>query len=125
MAKTFALSKTQILVAVCLAHDGYRRAGLGFSKGDNTLDAAALSEAQLATLDEDPRIRLEIRDQPRNGAAVPESALVSTPGSLDPEDRSSSLAAASLTASSSTAAPTTKGRSKAKTATGSTNGAVV
>ncbi|MCH4295572.1 HI1506-related protein [Shewanella sp. 3B26] len=75
------ISKLAVLIAVCLAHDGYRRAGLSFKRGENKLDPESLSEDQVAALEADPRILLELRSP--DGEPVPQSALVSAPGSLD------------------------------------------
>ncbi|WKE64338.1 HI1506-related protein [Gallaecimonas kandeliae] len=55
------MSKTIVyaLVVASLAHDGYRRAGLAFKKGDNTFDGVALSDAQLAALKADTRLAVK------------------------------------------------------------------
>lgn len=75
------ISKLAVLIAVCLAHDGYRRAGLSFKRGENQLDPESLSEDQIAALEADHRILLELGSP--DGEPVPQSALVSTSGSVD------------------------------------------
>ncbi|WP_115720194.1 HI1506-related protein [Gallaecimonas mangrovi] len=56
------MSKTTLyaaLVVASIAHDGYRRAGLGFKKGDNTFTDLPLTDAQLAAIEADPRLSIK------------------------------------------------------------------
>lgn len=48
----------QPVVIKCLAHDGYRRAGLAFKTGINTLQAGTVTRSQLAMLEADPCLAL-------------------------------------------------------------------
>lgn len=50
------------------AHDGYRRAGLRFHKGKNTLDSDAITEAQLAMLEADPHLAVLVAADKATGA---------------------------------------------------------
>ena len=72
---TLSLSAGAALVAICLAHDGYRRGGVAFVRGENQLPDD-LSAAQLAAIAADPRIKLQAEP-------LSESALVSTQGRVD------------------------------------------
>lgn len=49
-------------------HDGYRRAGVAFTRDGVTLDRRALTDQQLAAIEADPR--LTIRDAPGEAAAA-------------------------------------------------------
>ncbi|MBY6223563.1 HI1506-related protein [Ferrimonas balearica] len=71
------MTQSKTMRVVCLAHTGYRRAGLAFEKGDNTLDATGLTEAQLAQITADPRLRLE--GQGDSVSAVSGAAISSAP----------------------------------------------
>ncbi|MDX1301191.1 HI1506-related protein [Photobacterium sp.] len=44
------------LVVKSVAHDGYRRAGMAFSAGENILAAGTVTCSQLAMLEADPRL---------------------------------------------------------------------
>tara|TARA_R110002126_G_scaffold220423_5_gene365797 strand:- start:3708 stop:4169 length:462 start_codon:yes stop_codon:yes gene_type:complete len=48
----------QVIVVMCLAHTGYRRAGLAFNRGENRYAADDLSESQLAQIKADPRLKV-------------------------------------------------------------------
>jgi hypothetical protein len=48
----------QVIVVMCLAHTGYRRAGLAFNRGENRYAADELSESQLAQIKADPRLKV-------------------------------------------------------------------
>ncbi|QUN06434.1 Rho termination factor N-terminal domain-containing protein [Shewanella yunxiaonensis] len=43
-----------------IAHDGYRRAGLSFKKGDNEFTDTQISEAQMAHIKKDPRLSVSV-----------------------------------------------------------------
>ncbi|AYV12988.1 HI1506-related protein [Shewanella algae] len=75
---------TAVLVAICLAHDGYRRAGVAFVRGENVL-SDDLSDEQLAAIKADPRIRVQTAE------GISEPALVSTQGSMDTTDGNTPL----------------------------------
>ncbi|AQS38577.1 hypothetical protein Sps_03450 [Shewanella psychrophila] len=51
-------NRLRLAVITCLAHHGYRRAGVGFCKGENKFNADDFSESQLAQLNDDPRLKL-------------------------------------------------------------------
>lgn len=61
------------IVVTCRAHDGYRRAGVGFAKGKNEFEATAFTDAQLQAINADPRLVLSIE----------EAAPASLPGAGD------------------------------------------
>lgn len=44
----------KLLLVVCAAHTGYRRGGVRFTKGENTVDAEKLSAEQLQQINADP-----------------------------------------------------------------------
>lgn len=44
----------KLLFVVCAAHDGYRRGGVRFNKGENTVDTGPLSKEQLQQIGNDP-----------------------------------------------------------------------
>ncbi|KLV09576.1 hypothetical protein ABT56_00355 [Photobacterium aquae] len=73
---------TQALIVKSLAHNGYRRAGLAFKAGENTLAAGTITHAQLAMLEADPRLALlgTAQDDPAPTAPAndPAGALVQT-----------------------------------------------
>ncbi|WP_417345705.1 HI1506-related protein [Ferrimonas sp.] len=50
------------ILVTCLANSGYRRAGLAFQKGENHLEAAQLSQAQLAAIEGDHRLSIAQAD---------------------------------------------------------------
>lgn len=47
----------------CLAHSGYRRAGMAFNHGENTLQPSDITTAQLAQLKADPRLKVTVADE--------------------------------------------------------------
>lgn len=69
---------TQALVIKSLAHDGYRRAGMAFKPGENTVPAGSVTAAQLAMLEADPR--LAVLGEP--GEVAQTSAADGTSGSV-------------------------------------------
>lgn len=46
----------------CLAHTNYRRAGMAFSHGENTLQPNSITPTQLAQLQADPRLKVTLAD---------------------------------------------------------------
>lgn len=44
----------KLLFVVCAAHSGYRRGGIRFTKGENTVDTEKLSAEQLEQINNDP-----------------------------------------------------------------------
>ncbi|EKE75190.1 HI1506-related protein [Gallaecimonas xiamenensis] len=71
------MSKTTIytaLVVASIAHDGYRRAGLGFKKGDNAFANQPLTDAQLAAIEADPRLSIK-KAEAQSANAAPGGAL--------------------------------------------------
>lgn len=51
----------QLIIVINAAHDRYRRAGIGFSKGENVFQPDTLSGAQIAAIEADPRLRISER----------------------------------------------------------------
>lgn len=47
------------ITIISVAHDGYRRAGLAFNKGENELDVDKVSATQLAAIEKDPRLAVK------------------------------------------------------------------
>ncbi|MCG9722114.1 HI1506-related protein [Shewanella sp. Isolate7] len=74
-----SVSKVQVLLVVCLAHDGYRRAGMALKRGENSIPLDDLSEAQVAALKADKRLR------------VSESEVASEEGRVDVPDGDKAL----------------------------------
>lgn len=56
------LLTTAAVIVTCLAHSGYRRAGVGLAKGENRFEADTFTEAQLAQLSADPRLKVVAAD---------------------------------------------------------------
>lgn len=44
----------KLLLVICAAHSGYRRGGIRFTKGENTVDAENLTTEQLQQIHQDP-----------------------------------------------------------------------
>jgi hypothetical protein len=59
ISTTTGKSPQHLAVITCFAHHGYRRAGVGFCKGENRFNADDFSESQLAQLNDDPRLKLQ------------------------------------------------------------------
>ncbi|UCX05428.1 HI1506-related protein [Shewanella glacialimarina] len=60
MAKS--VSTIQVLLVVCLAATGYRRAGVALNKGENLLPLAELSDEQVAAFKADKRLTVSVSD---------------------------------------------------------------
>ncbi len=96
------MSKTIIaqLIIICLAHDGYRRAGVEFDKGENILDASELSDAQLGQIKADSRLEVVESKTPatktnpgkNTQGSLDENGVVLTP-KLTPEQQFSAIVA--------------------------------
>ncbi len=59
---------TKTILVQCLAHSGYRRAGLVFDQGKNELSADKVTSAQLAQINADARLSI-IEDSPVTDSA--------------------------------------------------------
>lgn len=67
MAKS--ISTIQVLLVICLAHTGYRRAGMALNKGENLIPLAELSDEQVAAFEADQRLKVSVRDMaPASGS---------------------------------------------------------
>lgn len=64
-------NKLRLAVIHCLAHHGYRRAGIGFCKGENKFPAKDISETQLAQIEADPRLNVSFKDMDPQAEKVP------------------------------------------------------
>ncbi len=64
-------NKLGLAVITCLAQNGYRRAGIGFCKGENKFSADSISETQLAQLEADPRLNVSFKDMDPQAEKVP------------------------------------------------------
>ncbi|MGF1680221.1 HI1506-related protein [Photobacterium minamisatsumaniensis] len=73
--KKLAVTK---LVVKSVAHDGYRRAGMAFSTGENILAAGTVTCSQLAMLEADPRLAVSGAE----GTLAEAGASDDTPGTL-------------------------------------------
>jgi hypothetical protein len=93
MDKTPRLSAGQLAIVINRAHDGYRRAGIRFIRGENPLPAD-VTEQQLAAIEADPRLRLDIKD----ADAVSQPPLVPAPGRVDTTNSDPSLSFADAVA---------------------------
>ncbi|HIF5850971.1 TPA: HI1506-related protein [Vibrio parahaemolyticus] len=51
-----------LVSVICHAHTGYRRAGMAFSKGENTLKPDSITQTQLAQLKADPRLKVTLAE---------------------------------------------------------------
>ncbi|EML0278180.1 hypothetical protein D5E85_13100 [Vibrio parahaemolyticus] len=51
-----------LVSVICHAHTGYRRAGMAFSKGENTLKPDSITQTQLAQLKADPRLKVTVAE---------------------------------------------------------------
>ncbi|MCR9487228.1 HI1506-related protein [Vibrio alginolyticus] len=49
-----------LVSVICHAHTGYRRAGMAFSKGENTLKPGSITNTQLAQLKADQRLKVSV-----------------------------------------------------------------
>lgn len=59
----------QVLLVICLAHTGYRRAGMALNKGENFIPLAELSDEQVAAFEADQRLKVSVRDMaPASGS---------------------------------------------------------
>lgn len=59
----------QVLLVICLAHTGYRRAGMSLTKGENLIPLAELSDEQVAAFEADQRLKVSVRDMaPASGS---------------------------------------------------------
>lgn len=59
----------QVLLVICLAHTGYRRAGMALNKGENLIPLAELSDEQVAAFEADQRLKVSVRDMaPASGS---------------------------------------------------------
>ena len=59
----------QVLLVICLAHTGYRRAGMALTKGENLIPLAELSDEQVAAFEADQRLKVSVRDMaPASGS---------------------------------------------------------
>ncbi|QFU23731.1 hypothetical protein FM038_017170 [Shewanella eurypsychrophilus] len=80
-SNTTGTNKLRLVVITCLAHHGYRRAGVGFCKGENKFKADDFSESQLAQLGDDSRLKLQFVEA--DAPLVPTSLDASTFKSVD------------------------------------------
>jgi len=62
---------TQTLLISCLAHTGYRRAGMAFNKGENRFQPDTFNADQLAQLETDPRLNVVAIDDSVAQASEP------------------------------------------------------
>ncbi|MGR5271357.1 HI1506-related protein [Vibrio alginolyticus] len=60
------------IMVICHAHTGYRRAGMAFSKGENTLKPDSVTQTQLAQLKADPRLKVTLAEDALSSAALNE-----------------------------------------------------
>ena len=63
-----------LVSVICHAHTGYRRAGMAFSKGENTLKPDSITQTQLAQLKADPRLKVTLAEDALSSAALNEPA---------------------------------------------------
>ncbi|MCR9628873.1 HI1506-related protein [Vibrio antiquarius] len=62
-----------LVSVICHAHTGYRRAGMAFSKGENTLKPDSITQTQLAQLKADPRLKVTLAEDALSGTSLNES----------------------------------------------------
>ncbi|EHR6781247.1 HI1506-related protein [Vibrio parahaemolyticus] len=61
-----------LVSVICHAHTGYRRAGMAFSKGENTLKPGSITETQLVQLKADPRLKVTVAEDALSGSTINE-----------------------------------------------------
>lgn len=80
------MSKTILaqIIVICLAHDGYRRAGIEFKKGENLIETDQLSDAQLGQIKADARLNIvDAKETPAETDPAKNSQGTVDPNSLD------------------------------------------
>ncbi|HHP0485796.1 TPA: HI1506-related protein [Vibrio harveyi] len=75
--------KVKLILVINSAHDGYRRAGMAFQNGENTIAADEITETQLAQIQADPHLKYQLSE---NNAQSGE-----TSGALDANEHGMSL----------------------------------
>lgn len=60
------------IMVICHAHTGYRRAGMAFSKGENTLKPDSITQTQLAQLKADPRLKVTVAEDALSSSTINE-----------------------------------------------------
>lgn len=82
------------LLVINHGHDGYRRAGITLAKGENTLDSAAVSAAQLQALIADPRLAvLEDTLSASDASPAAPADVAQTQGSVGAADSAAAVTA--------------------------------
>ncbi|MCR9935270.1 HI1506-related protein [Vibrio antiquarius] len=61
-----------LVSVICHAHKGYRRAGMAFSKGENTLKPDSITQTQLAQLKADPRLKVTVVEDALSSSPINE-----------------------------------------------------
>lgn len=61
-----------LVSVICHAHTGYRRAGMAFSKGENTLKPDSITQTQLAQLKADPRLKVTVAEDALSSSPINE-----------------------------------------------------
>ncbi|HHF3031882.1 TPA: HI1506-related protein [Vibrio diabolicus] len=61
-----------LVSVICHANTGYRRAGMAFSKGENTLKPGSITPTQLVQLKADPRLKVTLAEDALSGASLNE-----------------------------------------------------
>lgn len=61
-----------LVSVICHAHTGYRRAGMAFSKGENTLKPDSITQTQLAQLKADPRLKVTLAEDALSSSPINE-----------------------------------------------------
>lgn len=78
------------IVINCRAHDGYRRAGIAFTKGQNVFSESELTDSQLQAIEGDPRLVVSVENnetQDDTSAGTAQTANVAqTQGSVGNAD---------------------------------------
>ncbi len=62
-----------LVSVICHAHTGYRRAGMAFSKGENTLKPDSITQTQLAQLKADPRLKVTLAEKALSSSTLNET----------------------------------------------------
>nr|WP_086937490.1 HI1506-related protein [Thaumasiovibrio occultus] len=71
------MSNEAKILVICAAASGYRRAGMAFERGENHIEATAVTDTQLAQLSADPRLTVNRPDAQASAPTTPPKSLVS------------------------------------------------
>jgi len=75
------------IVINCRAHDGYRRAGIAFTKGQNVFSDSELTDSQLQAIEGDPRLVVSVEtNETQDDTSAGTAQTAQTQGSVGAAD---------------------------------------